>query len=60
MDILLYKEYSLSMKTFMMDATTITTTATTTSERLTAEENSETGAVEAAVLQVQRKSNERW
>ena len=51
MDILLYNEYSLSMKTLMMDATTITTTATTTSERLAAEENSKTGAAEAAPVE---------
>ena len=37
-----------------MDAVTITTTATTTSERLAAEENSETGAVEAAPVEGKR------
>ncbi len=54
MDILLYKEYSLSMKTLLMFATIITTTAITTSERLAAEENSETGAVEAAPVEGKR------
>ena len=55
MDILLYKEYSLSMKTLMMDATTITTTATTTSERLAAEEDSETGAATVEAEQIEGK-----
>ncbi len=60
MDILLYKEYSLSMTTLMMDATTITTTATSTSERLAAEENSETSAVKAAPVEGTRLQSSKF
>jgi hypothetical protein len=40
------------MNTFVMDTMTITTTATTTSERLAAEEDSETGAATVEAEQI--------
>jgi hypothetical protein len=43
------------MKTFVMNAVTITTTATTTSERLAAEEDSETGAATVEAEQIEEK-----
>ncbi len=41
------------MNTFVMDAATITTTATTTSERLAAEEDSKTGAATVEAEQIE-------
>ena len=70
MAILLQGTYSLSMNPFVMDAATITTSATNTSERLAAEEDSKTGAATLEAEQIEgkrlqcsncnKKSNERW
>ena len=43
------------MNTFVMNAVTLTTTATTTSERLAAEEDSETGAATVEAEQIEGK-----